>query len=537
MYQTAQIISYALKKLNIKSSSSKTENELLSHPTFPSLAAFQDTLALWKVQSMAVRLPPEQLSEIPYPAIGHVQTPQDDFIVLEKYNADQITYFEPSQGEITESVQGFTQKWSGNTLLLATNEHSGEVNYIQSRQKEHLQYLRKVMLGSLSLVLLILMGILITSHTSVFLFYLFKLMGLSFSLALLSQDLNITVNWIEKACKVHQKTSCDSVLQSPAAKITSWLSMTDVGFIYFGGTLVCCFLGILSGNSGETLGLIVLINAIALPYTIFSIYYQGVIIKQWCVLCLGVQVILWLEFVVGWFTGAWIHVSSISPVAMLYFLGGNAFAIALLIGFKPLLNEIQKNKTAQMNLLRLKKNRDIFKQILQLQPPLKIPLLQSDYQHIQKKIPIHFILILNPFCGPCAGFYKQIKHLKDNYMPDSQLDIVFLGSLNKDHLAHQVVNQLLSLQATEPDQFLQSLDDWFDWGKANHKAWLGKYDSNEADSYTNLQKEHLDWIQQNQIHKTPTLFVNGHELPPEYEVQDLKYHIQILEENLITTKS
>ena len=34
------------------------------------------------------------------------------------------------------------------------------------------------------------------------------------------------------------------------------------------------------------------INILALPYTIFSVYYQWRVAKQWCVLCLVVQGLL-----------------------------------------------------------------------------------------------------------------------------------------------------------------------------------------------------------------------------------------------------
>ena len=41
--------------------------------------------------------------------------------------------------------------------------------------------------------------------------------------------------------------------------------------------------------------LLILITLIALPITLYSIYYQFSVVKKWCPLCLGIVAVLWLQ--------------------------------------------------------------------------------------------------------------------------------------------------------------------------------------------------------------------------------------------------
>jgi len=47
-----------------------------------------------------------------------------------------------------------------------------------------------------------------------------------------------------------------------------------------------------AGEASASLAIVSLFNLLALPYIIFSVYYQWRVAKQWCVLCLAVQALL-----------------------------------------------------------------------------------------------------------------------------------------------------------------------------------------------------------------------------------------------------
>ncbi|MEX0773311.1 MAG: hypothetical protein WD038_09105 [Balneolales bacterium] len=36
-----------------------------------------------------------------------------------------------------------------------------------------------------------------------------------------------------------------------------------------------------------------------------------------------------------------------------------------------------------------------------------------------------------------------------------------------------------------------------------------------------LEAQHIEWIEQENVNKTPTYFINGYELPENYDIEDL----------------
>ncbi|MDR3220154.1 MAG: vitamin K epoxide reductase family protein, partial [Dysgonamonadaceae bacterium] len=62
-----------------------------------------------------------------------------------------------------------------------------------------------------------------------------------------------------------------------------------------------------------------LINILALPYSFWSVWYQKFKAKQWCVLCLIVQVLLWLIFAVNLGFG-WIQLPDFNTTSLINWL-------------------------------------------------------------------------------------------------------------------------------------------------------------------------------------------------------------------------
>ena len=100
----------------------------------------------------------------------------------------------------------------------------------------------------------------------------------------------------DRFCFKGEKLNCQAVLESPAGKLLGFIPMSDLGGIYFSGGII------LIGFSGfdpfffHRIYLLAVLNLLTLPYTIFSVLYQAIVVKRWCYLCLIVQLIFWLEF-------------------------------------------------------------------------------------------------------------------------------------------------------------------------------------------------------------------------------------------------
>jgi hypothetical protein len=55
--------------------------------------------------------------------------------------------------------------------------------------------------------------------------------------------------------------------------------------------------------NSSLLGIAACLNVLALPYIIFSIYYQVRVVKHWCAMCLSVQVLLLFLFFISLLDG------------------------------------------------------------------------------------------------------------------------------------------------------------------------------------------------------------------------------------------
>ena len=67
----ARLIKRFLRLLYVPVTGATVQNTLLNHPDYPSLLSISDALRTWKVNTIATRLPKEQLTQLPLPFIAH----------------------------------------------------------------------------------------------------------------------------------------------------------------------------------------------------------------------------------------------------------------------------------------------------------------------------------------------------------------------------------------------------------------------------------------------------------------------------------
>jgi ABC-type bacteriocin/lantibiotic exporter with double-glycine peptidase domain len=118
--------------LNVRKEAIKKSFKLL--PDYPSLSALSDVLSDWRVDNLAVKISPQQLQEVTLPAIAHCEDGREGyFVLLQSFDNQKVSYYDSEKGAITESIELFTAKWHGVTLLMDISAKSGEVNYQEKR--------------------------------------------------------------------------------------------------------------------------------------------------------------------------------------------------------------------------------------------------------------------------------------------------------------------------------------------------------------------------------------------------------------------
>lgn len=206
------------------------------------------------------------------------------------------------RGEIlTAGIEEFQNMWTGVVLLAFPDQNASEPDY----GSHHLT----AVVSSLSAYALAVAAVIVFAyffiergvyeHWSTVLLTVFNCAGLYLSYMLLQKSLNIHTRMNDRVCGVLEKGGCDSIMASPASKLFGVFSWSEVGFGYFGVSLVTL---LLFPHLWPSLAVA---NACCLPYTVWSIWYQRFRARHWCTLCVGVQSTLWLLFFCylggGWF--------------------------------------------------------------------------------------------------------------------------------------------------------------------------------------------------------------------------------------------
>lgn len=503
---------------------------LWQHPDFPSLNALSDVLNDFRVPNLSTRLTPDRLHEVPLPALMYLNIDGGMFAPLRNVNGS-VEWLHTQRGWQKESLAQFSQKWSGVTLLIEPNEQSGERDYVQNRRRETLGILRVLFIVGAILVIL---GLLVSNalqtfpwagYSTYYLIGLTKLAGTFVSSMLVWYSLDTQNEFLQKVCQINGRSNCQSILSSSAAKLTDWLSWAEVGLFYFAGGLLTLIAGLLTGNS-ELLtslgGSLYVLTLLVLPYTVWSVYYQWRVARELCVLCLSIQALFWVEFLVafgnfGWHLDAGNWLAEVSTWKIV----GAAFLIMPLLwtlmkpalrkslAYSPLLKDFQKLKFDPKYLEGL------------LSTPRTLPPIFEGMKVISMGNPEAeniLIVVANPTCSACRRNHIALKkNLERN--ADLHVQIILALSPRGTDIADQVGRQILSLPAAEMEA---ALNNWYATNENDYGTWQqnteGEYQSEKA---INEGMMHQRWLELAGVMQVPTSFLNQIELPKFYFPHEL----------------
>lgn len=99
-----------LKAIGAKVTEETVEETLKNHPDYPSLLATSDALNEWKIDNVAVRLYPEQLSELPTPFLAYL-TVSGGLFAVKSMKDNTIEWVHTKEGLKKESIDEFLKKW------------------------------------------------------------------------------------------------------------------------------------------------------------------------------------------------------------------------------------------------------------------------------------------------------------------------------------------------------------------------------------------------------------------------------------------
>lgn len=503
-----------LKAIGAKVTEETVEETLKNHPNYPSLLAVSDALNEWKIENVAARITPEQLAELPTPFLTYLNINGGIFALVKAVRADTIEWIHTAEGFKKEKTEEFLKKWDGVVLMAETNTDSGEKNFSENRSKELLENLRTPTLlfgTSLLLIALFYRNFGANWHFNALL--LTKFTGVIASSFLLWQSIDKNNPFIRTLCQAGGKANCNTILGSNAAQVTSWLSWSEVGFFYF----ACGFVALLVNPN--SMFMLWGIGATALFYTFWSIYYQAFVAKQWCTLCLSIQLLFIVEFLLNiqFLSEFNLNFSKLNYIELVAILSAVSGAVLFWIFLKPILQKSQQVKPLKNDLRRFKNNPNLFRSLLQNQAG--IPYLPQDMILIGNPNAKHTItMITNPFCQPCAKAHKVIEDIIDNN-ENVNCQVIFLVSNMEGDKRGNVARIILSLPK---HQQANALHQWYQNEERNIEKWKTQLGTIGNGKTEDIIEQHKTFCEVAKVEGTPIIYVDGYKLPELYRFEDLK---------------
>ena len=278
----ALIVSRLLQKNKVSFDKPELLFQIQSHPSYPSLHAITGVLDHFKIENVAANIPTDKTSFEQMPDSFMAQIKNELAVVTKTKKGVQV--YDHTLKAKNISTEEFLEDFTGVIVAVASTE--------ESEEKSKKSYTTTALAGALGLVLLITLYASVPAPATL-VFLALGALGLGISIAILRQEFGLQSTLGDAFCATTtEKKDCDAVLNSKGALVLGKYKFSDLSLIYFLSLTLFSFFTIIRG---ESLAMGYYFSLLALPITLYSIYYQGFVIKKWCMLCLTIVGLLWAQ--------------------------------------------------------------------------------------------------------------------------------------------------------------------------------------------------------------------------------------------------
>ena len=507
-----QTVSRLLQLLDIPVSDKYVRKIIALHPDFPSLLSISDILHRLGVEHAVGRIERKTLEELSYPYLLPLDKGRGDILLIK------------SKRDLTKHQSDLVH-WRGVVL-----QAKGIKKTID--KTNHELYLKEIRGRQYTVTLLVLLATLLffpfvnSFSWLAFTLLLTSIAGFMVGYFILANEIGVTYAVVDAFCnpKKAVANSCDTILKADIHLLG--IKFSDVALTYFIFQTVT--LGFTRALPTATIGFITVLawlSVVTLPIIFFSLYYQYFVAKELCRLCLVVVSILAIQFslfAIGYFNGSTLlygRVSFISIVILAVLFA--AIGLTTLLA-KSTIEHANKLSTVGANGNRVKHSIPVFTQLLFKQKKIDTQLFENEMRIGNIDATIKITMVSNLYCNPCKEKHAVVHELLALYPSQVNVTLRFVKS-GKDpkavgHLLSYWQQSILTVE-NETEKVMALMHDWFDlW---DLKKFVKKYPINEKQEAIQLESAQYAWIEAAGIMHTPTFFINGYELPKDYEIDDL----------------
>ena len=516
-----------------------------THPRFPKLAALIDSLEEAGAPVQAVGGDVEELPTAPMPAIAHVNdNGQPRFVVLVEVADGAVRYIDSRVGPVRTDLEEFGKLWSGVLLIAA-----GPVDRAPGAHAQQRATRRAEQLESVRVPVLLGIGLVVLAALALFtwqplppefeaLWYMLaavKVAGLLACAALVMMGRGFSARLTQRLCPAGRVVDCASVLQSPAARLFGWIPMADLGALYFLGGLLALAGARWTGDHSGVFGLLTVLTLLTLPYSVFSVVYQGIVVRRWCWLCLVVMGLFWTEALLMMLT------SPVSLQAALTQLPSSAWPLAAVSYVLPavawgLLMPLYRRAASYglqtEELLRHRRNPILIDQWLNEQQPAQLGSFQPEIARGPESAPLELTIVSHPLCVVC----QEVHRVLDRLVVESRGQIrgvVRLGYRARKEAGGDIARRVIGIALSQDGEAAyDALHDWYAQPSQGAARWLERHPLPQspctfARAIEEVFEAHCAAVKSAGITGVPSMFLNGRALPPELAPEDLRIFLRL----------
>lgn len=503
---------------NIRVNPGFIREKMESHPNYPALISFTDTLDEIGIQYDALEVLPEYLFELNHPLLVHFKDQGNEYFDIIK-NLKDTNFLKL----ISEN------KWDGVVLSIHKGQRAKNSMYERTLIK-NVNAQRLI----ITLIFLLILFLAIKSYLYHGAFgeilFIINSIGFIISLSILMYKIGKTNSISNTLCSNENNTKCDKVLNSGFGQISNWMGLGELSSSFFLTIIIA--ISILDVDTNNLKSLIAFPFFTGMIFTFITAFQQAFIIKSWCKMCIIVSVIIWINFfllISKFGTSFKVNIDSLLFLLLIIPVFGFSFLLILLA--KKIITQLDFAIENKISYLKWKRDPSVFSSLILNSRKINYEGWDNEIVIGDIEAKIIILVVCNPYCSPCAKAHLEMERLITDF--PKQVKIIIRFSIEKVDINDRkviAINQILfaetiyNAKSNKPNQ--RPIDFWF------KNMQLEKFNSELAlDSQEiniELIMKHAKWSTSVKIEFTPTIFINGCELPSKYNFKDIREFIPYL---------
>lgn len=479
----------------------------LSHPNYPSLFAITDSLDLLSVENAAVRVSKEQIVDLPSNFLAYFK---EELILVEKAkNFVRINTIK--KGSLKMSYEKFLLDWNGVVVAIEPNNVIARENL-----KVEFSWLKY------GLPLLLVTGLSFFYNTyNLFsvVFLITSILGFVVSIFIVQEKLGFKNSIISKFCNLSSNSSCNSVINNNQTNENKWISLPDLPLIFFSSSLIAILVQPLSSSI-----FVGFLSLLAIPIIVSSIWIQKFEIQKWCVMCLMVSSLIFVQSAI-WFASD-LFTLSFSFTEIFPFLLSVVVLVPTWLVLRSLIKNVLSSENALKEMKKFKRNYSLLNFLSKKVPHIKGLEDLRGLNFGNRNAVVKLSVIISPSCENCHKTFQEAFDLVLRFPDKIYLNVLF--NINPENIENPykiVVERLLTINRSSPGKTVEAISDWH-IKNIGLKKWLKKWHVDSVSMMINqeIQKQY-EWCSKNDFNYTPVKIVNERLFPNEYDLSELKYFL------------